>query len=349
LEPAPILENEQFLVPLRLVSEAMGAKVTWYGDTKTAVACWPGTTLVVAAGSPFARINGCEYPLEAAAGIVNERTIVPLEIIKKATGTQSEWDSANRSLTLYKEDTNAGFPAPFLDLQRDVQIQLDQADRDLAAAAGELAQSGLDGDEAHRILNSLATRYHFAIDCCTVDDHGKIVAVEPAAYHEFAGADISGQEHVGRLKETGRPVLSNVFTAVEGFPAVDIQQPVFGQQGELIGAVSMLISPERLFSSFAVPDMQGQQPEMMIMQKDGVILYDTDRSQIGRNTFTDPLYQEYAGLLELAQRVIADQAGVGTYAIPDQQLQKQVAKRSVWTTVGLHGTEWRLNLNNVQI
>jgi hypothetical protein len=54
LEPAPILENEQFLVPLRPVLEAMGAKVTWYGDTGTAVACLPGTTLVVTAGSPYA-------------------------------------------------------------------------------------------------------------------------------------------------------------------------------------------------------------------------------------------------------------------------------------------------------
>ena len=134
---------------------------------------------------------------------------------------------------------------------------------------------------------------------------------------------------------------------MEGFAAVDIQQPVFGQQGELIGAVSMLISPERLFSSFAVPDMQGQQPEMMIMQKDGVILM----IQTVRKSVAIPLqtpYQEYAGLLELAQRVIADQAGVGT-CHPGSAAAKQVAKRSVWTTVGLHGTEWRLNLNNVQI
>lgn len=345
LEPVPLLENERFLVPLRLVLEAMGAKVTWYGDTGTAVACLPGTTLVVNAGSPYAGINGCEYPMEVAAGIDNERIIVPLEVIKKATGAQSEWDSATRSLALYKEDTSAGFPLPFLDLQRDVQSRLDQADRDLAAAAGELAQSGLDGDEARRILSGLASRYHYAVDCCTVDEHGKIVAVEPAAYHEFAGADISGQEHVGRLKETGRPVLSNVFTAVEGFAAVDMQRPVFSQQGELIGSVSMLISPERFFSSFTVPDMQGERPEMMIMQKDGDILYDTESSQTGRNTFTDPLYQDYAGLTELAKRVVADKAGVGTYAIPEQQLQKQAAKRSVWTTVGLHGTEWRLIVN----
>jgi MFS family permease len=45
--------------------------------------------------------------------------------------------------------------------------------------------------------------------------------------YKFAGPDISGQEQVGRLWETGRPVLSSVFTTVEGFPAVDLERPVF--------------------------------------------------------------------------------------------------------------------------
>ncbi|NLI13980.1 MAG: hypothetical protein GX425_15520 [Peptococcaceae bacterium] len=342
---SPRLENGRFLVPLRPVLEAMGAKVSWRGDTGTAVACLPGATLVVTGGSQYAGINGRECPMPVAAGIDKGRLIVPSEIILEATGAESEWDSTTRTLALFLKDPGAGFPAPVLDLQRDIQNELDRMDRDLAAAAGELARTGLDGDEARRILSGLAARHSYVADACTVDKNGKIVDVEPAAYHEFAGSDISGQEQVARLRETGRPVISSMFTAVEGFAALDLERPVFNQQNELIGSVSLLIRPELFFANFTVPDLQGQRPEMMVMQKDGYILYDSDSSQIGRNVLTDSFYQGYTGLPALAGRTVADRAGVGRYAPPDQSLQKQAVKKSVWTTVGLHGTEWRLIVN----
>ena len=357
---SPRLENGYFLVPLRAILEAMGAKVSWYGDTGTAVACLPGATLTVTKGSQYAGINGQGFTMPLAARIEGDRLIVPLEIILQAPGVQPSWDSATQTLSLFLEDI-PGYPDLFLDLQRDIQNELERMDRDLFTAAGELARTGLDGEEARRILNELAARYPYVVDACTVDKNGKIVAVEPAAYHEFAGSDISGQEQVGRLWETGRPVISSVFTAVEGFPALDLEWPVFpvsyqqsyhsredsvfNRQNELNGSVSLLIKPEQFFASFALPELQGQQPEMMVMQKDGYIVYDSDSSQIGRNVFTDPFYQDYTGLPALTRRTVAERAGVGTYTPPEQPIQKQVVKMSVWTTVGLHGTEWRLIIN----
>jgi hypothetical protein len=356
----PRLENGYYMVPLRAVLEAMGAKVSWYGDTGTAVACLPGATLTVTKGSEYARINGQVFPMPLAARIEGDRLIVPLEIILQAPGVQPEWDSATQTLTLFFKGVD-GYPDLILDLQRDIQNELERMDRDLSIAAGELGRTGLDGEETRRILTELAARYPYVVDACTVDKNGIMVAVEPAAYHKFSGSDISGQEQVKRLWETGRPVISSVFMSVEGFPALDLEWPVFpasnqdsyqslegrvfNRQDELIGSVSLLIKQELLFASFAVPELQGQQPEMMVMQKDGYIVYDSDTSQIGRNVFTDPFYQDFTGLSDLTRRTVAERAGVGTYTPPDQPLQKQVLKRSVWTTVGLHGTEWRLIIN----
>ncbi|MFA4886390.1 MAG: hypothetical protein WC601_11565, partial [Desulfotomaculaceae bacterium] len=191
----------------------------------------------------------------------------------------------------------------------------------------------------------LAAKYPYVIDACTVDNNGIIIAVEPAAYHEFKGYDISQQEQVRRLQETRLPVLSLAFMSVEEVIAVDLEQPVINQQNEVIGSVSLLIKPEPLFSKFAVTNLH--QPETMIMQKDGYILYDTQNTQTGLNSFTDNLYQGYPELLSLAGKVAADKAGLGNYTFLDESLQKQVAKRSAWTTVGLHGTEWRLIVNYI--
>lgn len=340
----PLMENGQFFVPLRPVLEAMGANVAWDRDTNTAAACLPGVTLVVADGAEFARVNGSDLPLVAAAEIKNGRLIVPLQIILEASGAQSTWDSAAQTLELTMKDI-PGYPTTVLDLQRSIQNELELMDQDLAAAAGELARTGLDGEEARLILNELSAKYPYVIDACTIDNNGIIIAVAPAAYHEFEGYDISRQEQVGRLQETRLPVLSPAFTSVEGFVAVDLEQPVFNQQNELIGSVSLLIKPETLFSKFAVSNLH--QPETMIMQQDGYILYDTQNTQKGLNSFTDDLYQDYPELLSLARKVAADKAGLGNYTFLDESLQKQVAKRSAWTTVGLHGTEWRLIVNYI--
>jgi hypothetical protein len=51
--------------------------------------------------------------------------------------------------------------------------------------------------------------------------------------------------------------------------------------------------------------------------------------------------------MRLARKVAADKAGLGNYIFLDESLQKQAAKRPAWTTVGLHGTEWRLIVNYI--
>jgi len=83
---------------------------------------------------------------------------------------------------------------------------------------------------------------------------------------------------------------------------------------------------------------------MMIMQRDGFILYDSDPDQIGRNTFSDPLYQSFPQLLSLCKKVTDNRYGTGSYSFWDETRSRVVNKTAFWNTVELHGTEWRLLL-----
>ena len=100
----PRLENGYYLVPLRAVLEAMGAKVSWYGDTGTAVAYLPGATLSVTKGSQSAVINGRGFTMPLAARIEGDRLIVPLELILQVPGVQPSWDSSTQTLSLLLEE-----------------------------------------------------------------------------------------------------------------------------------------------------------------------------------------------------------------------------------------------------
>jgi len=229
-------------------------------------------------------------------------------------------------------------------LTASIQAVLDLMDQDVGATAGQIKLTGLDSQQTRWMLTELCGRHSYAVDCATVGPQGLLVAVEPAAYHVFEGADISDQAQVIDLQQTLAPVLSNEFMSVEGFPAIDLEWPMLDDGGSLLGAVSVMSKPAELLGSIIAPQLLGTGYTCMVLQTDGTILYDADSTQIGKNTFTDPLYASYPELLALAQRVVASASGSGSYSFPSSGGGAAVVKQAWWNTVGLHETEWRVVL-----
>ncbi len=246
-----------------------------------------------------------------------------------------------------RQTVNLVFGAPelppvLLELQGAIQAVLDRMDADLAAAAENLTRAGLTSPDTRAILNDLCEQHAYVVDCCTVDRNGTMLMVEPAAYREFEGSDISQQEQIIRLHQTEQPVLSQAFRAVEGFNAVDLETPVFGADGEMIGSVSMLIRPESFLSTLIAPEVQGLPIDAWVMQLDGLILYDPDEEEIGRNLFEDPIYQPFPQLLTVGHEITANESGTGIYEFFGTGMSAPVKKEASWCSVGLHGTNWRV-------
>lgn len=96
-------------VPLRFVSEALGAAVTWDTATQEAVVSRNGTWVYMPVNSSEARVDTVnpqfkqkldEPPnivktvsLDAPALLVNDRTMVPLRFISEALGAKVEWQA----------------------------------------------------------------------------------------------------------------------------------------------------------------------------------------------------------------------------------------------------------------
>ncbi|MBX7257948.1 MAG: cache domain-containing protein [Candidatus Hydrogenedentes bacterium] len=238
-------------------------------------------------------------------------------------------------------------PAALTRISQEVQASLDRMDSDVQDAANLIALHGLNHDETRRILRALYEKHSYAVDTCTVDIRGTIVAVEPEQYRSVEGADISDQEQIKRLHKTRKAVLSKAFESREGIYAVDLEWPVFDREGEMVGSVSILLRPEALLKSIIAPHMKGFPMDVWVMQPDGTIIFDPDAQEVGLNVFTDPVYQPYYGLRRLAKKMGRSRTGSGVYDFSGTGLEKNVTKQTHWTTVGLHGTEWRVNLVQV--
>ena len=232
-------------------------------------------------------------------------------------------------------------------VRQDIQNEMGHLDQDLAAAAQKLSGLDLTGLQARSILKELLQNRSYTVDTCTLNRTGKILVVEPAAFHEFEGSDISHQEQVIRLFRTQKPALSQNFQAVEGFEAADMEHPVFSHDKEIIGSVSVLFKPEVLLGNIISPAVKDTSFDIWAMQLDGRILYDVDIEEIGINLFVDPMYQSYPQLIALGREISAKASGKGQYEFLDTGLKQTVKKEAIWATFAMHGTEWRLVLIQV--
>ena len=235
-------------------------------------------------------------------------------------------------------------PAPpaLAEAQQKVAAEFDRLDKGLSRAAKALGSTGLTGDQARSILTGLCHDFNYAVDCSTIDLQGKMVTIEPAPFRQFEGKDISSQEQIKRIVKTGKPVLSNVFRAVEGFPAADAEYPVVTPEGERLGSVSILFHPEKLLGNILVPLLQGTPVDIWAMEKGGLLLFDTHASEIGLNLFTSRLFNPYRSLISLGRRIAAKPEGNGVYYYRNASSPTPAKKNAFWRSVSLYGTDWRL-------
>ena len=103
-EAAPYIKNGRTMVPLRLIAEAFGATVEWIPETRginiTLDLDSAKHTIGLQVGNPTAIVDGEVFALDVAPEIVNARTFVPIRFIAEAFGSQVDWDSLTRTVTI---------------------------------------------------------------------------------------------------------------------------------------------------------------------------------------------------------------------------------------------------------
>lgn len=243
-----------------------------------------------------------------------------------------------------------------LQIQADVQGNLNDLDLDVANAAQNLSTTGPEGTAAREVLRKLLETNSNLIEAVTFSKEGRIIIAEGKGSEGAEGADISSQEHIARVLMTKTPTLSKQFLLVEGYNGTALVYPVFSPQGEFIGGISAIIESDKLLNALVAPQLHFNistrsnisDYSFWAMDLDGLIAYDRDESQIGKNLFEDPLYEPYPSLIDLGHRIAAERSGHGYYSFQVTEGNKRVVtKESYWTTAGLHGREWRLVVTKI--
>ena len=96
VEIAPYIVGEgTTLVPLRVISEAFGAKVGWDGETQTVMIVDSDTQIILQIGNKTAFVNGEAVEMEEAPELLGSGvTTVPLRFVSESFKAEVNWDES---------------------------------------------------------------------------------------------------------------------------------------------------------------------------------------------------------------------------------------------------------------
>ncbi|WP_127586561.1 N-acetylmuramoyl-L-alanine amidase [Paenibacillus koleovorans] len=100
-EVAPRIVNDITIVPLRIISENLGADVKWIPDGQRIQVKQGKSVIELQIDNPVVSFNGVSEKLEAPPVIVDDNTLVPVRFISERLGLKVSWDNLSYSVSLF--------------------------------------------------------------------------------------------------------------------------------------------------------------------------------------------------------------------------------------------------------
>lgn len=97
---APILEGGTTLVPIRVVSENLGANVVWDEETQSVVITKETSTMNLVLGQKTVIVNDQSSELDVAPKMIDGTTMVPIRFIAQNLDCIVEWDDNSQMVKI---------------------------------------------------------------------------------------------------------------------------------------------------------------------------------------------------------------------------------------------------------
>lgn len=106
MDTKPYIKGGRTMLPLRYVAEALGYKVAWLSETRTAVIMDIGLRVEIPVDSNFIIVNGIKYTSDVKPEMRKNRIMLPIANIVRALGLKDGkdilWDEVNRRVTIIR-------------------------------------------------------------------------------------------------------------------------------------------------------------------------------------------------------------------------------------------------------
>lgn len=104
---SPIITKGRVLVPLRIISENLGANVNWDNISKT-VTIKGSKNIILKVNNRNIVVDSKNLKIDVPAMIVQSRTMVPLRFISEILESKVDWDNTAKQATIIKKQKTQG-------------------------------------------------------------------------------------------------------------------------------------------------------------------------------------------------------------------------------------------------
>lgn len=173
-----------------------------------------------------------------------------------------------------------------------------------------------------------------------VDAQGRVLCASPPE-PDIEGVDISYQDHIQRIMQTHRPVVSDVFSAAQGFKAIAFHVPVFSE-GEFLGSLGVLIAFDALARKNLEAIRLGDEGYAWMISGKGLELYCPVPGHVGNSVFDN--CRDYPEILSMAREMLQGGEGVASYVFDKVRGQSvhPLRKHAVYLPVQLPDGFWSI-------
>lgn len=103
----PFIQDNRTLVPVRFVSEALGAKVGWNGQKQEVeIKTSNNKNIKLIIGKNTASVDGNMISFDSKSILKDSRTFVPLRFISETMGADVQWEKSIRSVYITTDTSN---------------------------------------------------------------------------------------------------------------------------------------------------------------------------------------------------------------------------------------------------
>ena len=100
--PAYVNEQEITMVPLKFISDILGAKIEWFPNTKEISILQRDGEIILQINNTIAYVNGTEYLMSSPPVINEECSFVPLKFVASQLKFEVEWIPETKTVILKK-------------------------------------------------------------------------------------------------------------------------------------------------------------------------------------------------------------------------------------------------------
>lgn len=270
MDVAPFIKDNRTWVPVRFVSEALGAQVDWKGDLKQVIINLEGDTLILTIGSTSLLVNGNSKLMDVAPFILESRTWVPLRFVAENLGSAVSWVGGSKEVLIRK----GAFSEPTVAYVQDGNLVVAEVKDNKINGRKTLVEGGVSGPIAwsanglkiaYYLVEKLSQwEFNLTLEYC-VEPSGERI---PFLYQDNLSGSLKPLSW-----EPGDQFLLYDEPSVKFSGTLFEIAPETGEKLQLgaAGAVVYgLFSPDRIHMAWMVNDEEGFQ--VMVWDQDGLIL-----------------------------------------------------------------------------